>query len=74
MFMIKINLGADISKETIDFFCDANSELFQLKNNAKGLDKLLMWADQHQYPLNQIAIAFEHTTRDYFLSCTCLRN
>lgn len=59
--MIKINLGADISKETIDFFCDANSELFQLKNNVKGLDKLLMWADQHQYPLNQIAIAFEHT-------------
>lgn len=59
--MNKVRLGVDISKETLDFYCDFTQELFSCKNTMKGLEKLLSWNDEHGFSAKDLQIAFEHT-------------
>lgn len=59
--MVKIKLGCDVSKDKLDFYCLDTDEHFVLRNNDAGLRKLLLWAKQNQFDLDQISLAFENT-------------
>lgn len=57
----KINIGSDISKKTLDFFCMENQEWFKLTNDDDGLNKLKLWIEHHNFKLEEIGICFENT-------------
>ena len=59
--MNKIRLGVDISKETLDFYCDFTEEHFVLKNSHEGLKKLLSWQETHGFERSNLQIVFEYT-------------
>jgi transposase len=59
--MNKIRLGVDISKETLDFYCDFTEEHFVLQNSHEGLEKFLSWQEVHGFEPCDLQIAFEHT-------------
>lgn len=59
--MNKVRLGVDISKETLDFYCDFTEEQFSCKNTIQGLEKFLCWKDEHGFATKDLQIAFEHT-------------
>jgi len=57
----KVNIGCDMSKQTLDFYCMESKEQSQLENSQKGLQRLSKWMSHHQYDLSSVQIAFELT-------------
>lgn len=71
----KINVGCDISKEKLDFYCWQTEEYFVLSNSAQGLEKLSSWLNQHEFDHDSVCLIFEHTGRyGKNLSDYCKRN
>lgn len=51
-------IGADISKKTIDLFC--NSHL-KIKNNNSGFKEMLKWSKEQNIDTSEMMIVMEHT-------------
>jgi transposase len=54
-------IGADLSKNTIDFFSHPLKIHFCIDNNLSGFKKLLKWSKQHQISSSGLMIVMEHT-------------
>ena len=52
------NIGPDLSKRTIDLFC--NSHL-QIENNNNGFNQMMKWLKQQNINSSEIMIVMEHT-------------
>jgi len=54
-------IGADLSKETIDLFCQPTKTYLKIKNNPQGFKALLTWLRQERINCFELMIVMEHT-------------
>lgn len=55
------NVGADLSKKTIDFVIHQLKTFLKVDNNISGFRDLIKWFRQHSIDLSEIMIVMEHT-------------
>ncbi len=51
-------IGADLSKKTIDLFCQSH---FQIENNLRGFKQMLKWLKEQKINAFEVMIVMEHT-------------
>src|SRR5688500_18801041 len=54
-------IGADLSKKTIDFYCQLNQRHLVIPNCPAGFKELLKWLKQLKINCSEIMIVMEHT-------------
>lgn len=54
-------IGADLSKRTIDLFCQLFNNYIRIDNNLSGFKELLKWIKQLQIKPSELMIVMEHT-------------
>jgi transposase len=59
--MKRFNVGADLSKKTIDFFIYQLKIHLRVDNNVAGFKELLQWICQHGICVSEVFIVMEHT-------------
>ena len=59
--MKRFNVGADLSKKTIDFFIHQLKVHLRVDNNVAGFKKLIEWIQQHCICVSEVMIVIEHT-------------
>jgi transposase len=55
------NVGADLSKKTIDFVIHQLKAFLKVDNNISGFKELIRWFHQHGIDLSEVMIVMEHT-------------
>ena len=55
------NVGADLSKKTIDFFIHQLKAFLKVDNTIAGFRELITWFGQHSIDLSEVMIVMEHT-------------
>ena len=55
------NVGADLSKKTIDFVIHQLKVFLKVDNNISGFKELIKWFLQHGIDLSEVMIVMEHT-------------
>ena len=55
------NVGADLSKKTIDFVIHQLKAFLKVDNNISGFKELIKWFHQHGIDLSEVMIVMEHT-------------
>lgn len=55
------NVGADLSKKTIDFLTHELKAFLKVDNNISGFKELIRWFHQHGIDLSEVMIVMEHT-------------
>ena len=59
--MKRFNVGADLSKKTIDFFIYQLKVHLRVGNNVAGFKDLIEWIQQHCICVSEVMIVIEHT-------------
>lgn len=54
-------IGADLSKRTIDLFCQSTQSHLRVENNLEGFTALLKWIRQQQINRLELLVVMEHT-------------
>jgi transposase len=54
-------IGADLSKRTIDLFCQLFKNHIRIDNNLSGFKELLKWIKSIQIKPSELMIVMEHT-------------
>ena len=55
------NVGADLSKKTVDFLLHELKAFLKVDNNNSGFNDLLKWFHQHSVDPSEVMIVMEHT-------------
>jgi transposase len=55
------NVGADLSKKTIDFFIHQLKAFLKVDNSIAGFREMIKWFRQHSIDLSEVMIVMEHT-------------
>lgn len=54
-------IGVDLSKESIDFFCQLRNSHLKIENSVLGFKQMLKWLKQQKIPACNVMMVMEHT-------------